>query len=106
MLLADDAALGMEEDQARAGEFLDAEEVEFLAELAVVALLGLFELLQIGVELLLGEERGAVDALQLLVLLVALPVGAGDGEQLERLDLRRWTGMCGPRQKSMNLPVV
>ncbi len=43
-LLADDAALGMEEDQARAGQFLNAEQVEFLAQLAVVALLGLFEL--------------------------------------------------------------
>ena len=42
-LLADDAALGMEEDQAGAGQFLDAEQVELLAELAVVALLGLFQ---------------------------------------------------------------
>ena len=78
----------MEEDEAGAGEFLDAEEVELLAELAVVALLGLFELVEVVVEVLGGEEGGAVDALQLLVVLVALPVGAGDGEQLEGLDLR------------------
>ena len=76
----------MEEDQARAGEFLNAEEVELLAELAMVALLGLFELLEVLVQILLGEERGAVDALQLRVVLVAFPVGAGDGEQLERFD--------------------
>ena len=87
-LLADDAALGMEEDQPGPGQFLNAEEVELLAELAVVALLGLFDLLEVLFQVLLGEERGAVDALELLVLLVALPVGAGDREQLERLDLR------------------
>ena len=50
--LADDAALGMEEDQARAGELLNAEQIEFLAELAVVALLGLFEPLQVLFQLL------------------------------------------------------
>ena len=43
---------------------------------------------EVLVQFLLGEERRAVDALQLLVVLVALPVGAGDREQLERLDLR------------------
>src|ERR1017187_5162155 len=87
-LFADDAALGMEEDESGTGEFLDAEEVELLAELAVVALLGLFHLFEVGVEFLGGEEGGAVNALELLVVLVALPVGAGDTEQLEGLDLR------------------
>ena len=87
MILRTRAPFGVEEDQPRPGEFLDAEEVELLAQLAVVALLGLFELGQIVVELFLGEERRAVDALQLRVLLVAFPIGAGDGEQLERLDL-------------------
>ena len=76
----------MEEDQPGPGELLDAEQIELLAELAVVALLGLFEPLEVFVQILLREERGAVDALQLLVVLVALPVRAGDGEQLERLD--------------------
>src|ERR1035437_10225759 len=75
-LFADDAALGMEEDESGTGEFLDAEEVELLAELAVVALLGLFHLFEVGVEFLGGEEGGAVNALELLVVLVALPVGA------------------------------
>ena len=53
-LLADDAALGMEEDQPGAGQFLDAEQVELLAELAVVALLGLFHLLEVRVQVLLA----------------------------------------------------
>ena len=79
---------GMEEDQPRPGEFLNAEEIQLLAELAVIALLRFFELVQVLVEFLLCEPRGAVDALQLLVLLVAFPVGAGDGQQLERFDLR------------------
>src|ERR1017187_4142087 len=87
-LFVDDAARGMEEDESGTGEFLDAEEVELLAELAVVALLGLFHLFEVGVEILGGEEGGAVNALELLVVLVALPVGAGDTEQLEGLDLR------------------
>ncbi len=47
--------------------------------------------LEVLLELLLGEEGRAVDALELLVVLVALPVGAGDGEELEGagLDLAR-----------------
>ena len=44
MSLRTRAALGMEEDQARAGQFLNAEQIEFLAQLAMVALLGFFEL--------------------------------------------------------------
>ena len=84
--LADEAALGMPEDEAGAGDFLDGEEVELLAEDAVVARLDLFELLEVGVEIFGVEEGGAVDALQLLVVLVAEPVGAGDGGDLEGLD--------------------
>ncbi len=84
--LADQAALGMPEDQARAGFVLNAEEVEFLAELAMVAALGFFELVQIFVEFLLLDEAGAVDALHLRIAFLALPVGAGDVHQLERLD--------------------
>ncbi len=86
--LADAAALGMKEDQAGAGEFLDAEQIELLAELAVVALLGFFQLREVCVQIFLAEERGAVDALQLRVVLVAFPVRAGDREQLERFDAR------------------
>ena len=36
----------MEEDQARSGQLLNAEQVEFFAELAVVAFLGFFELVR------------------------------------------------------------
>jgi hypothetical protein len=44
----------------------------------VVARLDLFEFFEVGVEVLGAEESGAVDALELLVVLVAEPVGAGD----------------------------
>ena len=77
----------MEEDQARPGQLLDAEQVQFLAQLAVVALLGFFQLIEVGIQVLLAEEGRAVDALHLGVLLVAPPVGAGDGQHLEGLDV-------------------
>ena len=84
--LADEAALGVPEDEAGAGDFLNAKEVELFAEDAVVAGLDLFKVLEVGVEIFLVEEGGSVDALELLVLLVAEPVGAGDGRDLEGLD--------------------
>ncbi len=77
----------MPEDQARSGEFLDREQVELFAEHAMVALLRFFDAVQVGVEILLREKRRAVDALQLRILLVSQPVGAGDVEQLEGFDL-------------------
>ena len=80
-------ALGMEEDQSRPGQLLDAEQVQLLAQLAMVAFLGLFELGQMLVQFFLREKCRPVDALQLRVLLIALPVRSGDGKQLERLDL-------------------
>ena len=85
--MRNDAALGVKEDQPRTGQFLDAEQIELLAQLAMVALLGFLQLGEILVEILLAEKRRAVDALQLRVLLVAFPVRARDRKQLERLDL-------------------
>ena len=81
--------LGWKKIRPGPGQLLDAEQIELLAELAMVALLGLFEPLEVLVELLLREERRAVDALHLVVLLVALPVGAGDREQLEGFESSR-----------------
>jgi hypothetical protein len=86
-LFADDAALGMPEDQAGAGEFLDGKQVELFAEHAMVALLGFFDAGEVGVEIFFGEKRSAVDALELRILFVSQPVGAGDVEQLEGFDL-------------------
>src|SRR6476469_9042660 len=65
------------------------EEVELHPEAPVVALARLFEPLEVRVEVGLRVERGPVDAGQLLVLLVAPPVRAGEAGQLERLDRLR-----------------
>ena len=52
----------------------------------MVARTRLLEALEVGVEIRLRVERGAVDPCQLRVLLVAAPVGAREPGQLERLD--------------------
>ena len=79
---ADDAALGMPEDEAGPGEFLNAEQIELLAQHAMVALGRFFKAREVCVQILLREERRAVDALQLRILFVAEPVGAGQGRDL------------------------
>ena len=53
----------------------------------MVALLGFFHHLEVLVEHALLGEGDAVDTGQLLAVLVALPVGAGDGGQLDGLDV-------------------
>ncbi len=63
---------------------VEVDEVELLAELAMVARPRLLELLEVRVELLPVRPGGAVDALQHLVALVAAPVRAGDVSELER----------------------
>ena len=75
---AHDRPLRHPQDQAAADRLADGEQLELLAEHAVVALLRLFDLVQVGVEVLLAEEGGAVEALELLAAGVVLPVGAGD----------------------------
>ena len=55
----------------------------------VIAPLGFFQAMQVFVELFLGEKARAVDALQLRVALLALPVRARNVHQLERLDFSR-----------------
>ena len=62
-------------------------QIELPPQLAMVALLGLLQHVQMGIEFILLRPGRAVDALQLFVLLVAAPVGAGDLHQLEDLSL-------------------
>ena len=78
-------AVGQEEREA-GGLVAHHEDVHLAADLAVVALLGLLEQAQVLVELVLGGEGGAVHADEHLVVLVALPVGAGDARELEGLE--------------------
>jgi hypothetical protein len=77
----------MPENQPRPRQLLDGKQIELLTQHAMVALPGLFLLVQKIVEIFLREKRGPVNALQLRVLLVAQPVGAGNVQQLERFDL-------------------
>src|SRR5690606_11018262 len=81
----DGPAIGVPEDHARRF-FLQMEQVQLLADTAVIALLGFLDALDIRSQLLLVRPGSAVDALQLLVLRVAAPVGAGNPGQLERLE--------------------
>src|SRR5712691_10394392 len=83
-LFTDDREVGEPENETRAELLVDAEELELLAEDAMVAALNLLKSLQVIVELLLIRPHRAVDALELRVALVATPVRPGDGEELER----------------------
>ena len=73
----DGAALGVEDGQARSDLLGEREEVEFGAQLAVVALLRLLEPVEVLGQRLVGLPGGAVDPLELLALLVPPPVGTG-----------------------------
>ena len=82
-------ALRQPERKALAHALREGEQFEVLAQLAVVALLGLFHHLEVLVEHRLLGERDAVDTREHLVLLVAAPVGSGHGGQLDGLDVAR-----------------
>jgi hypothetical protein len=81
--LADQAALGVVERKAAADLGGKVEQVQLEAELSVVALRRLFQLVEVGFERLAAVPRRAIDALQLCVVLVASPIGAGHPQELE-----------------------
>ena len=64
--------------------FLEVEQVHLLADAAVVAPVRLLQHMEVGVEFLLVAPRGAVDARQHGVPMIAAPIRAGDLHQLER----------------------
>jgi hypothetical protein len=63
--------------------FLQMEQIQRLADAAMIALFGLFEALEIEIQRLPVRPGRAVDALQLPVARIAAPVGAGELGQLE-----------------------
>jgi hypothetical protein len=67
----------------------EEEEAEVGAEAPVVALAGLLEAPEVGLQLRLGRPGRAVDPLELGAAIVAPPVGAGEAEELEGADLPR-----------------
>ena len=91
-------ALGQPQRQSRADPRREAEQLQLLAQLAMVAFFGFLEHGQILVEHRLLRERDAVDTRQHLVLLVAAPVGSGYGSQLDRLDVSHVRQMGPPAQ--------
>src|SRR6266536_3774136 len=72
-----------QKERGRRRERVEREEVELTAEPAMVARSRLLEAFQVSIELLLGQERRPVDALEQRFLLVPFPVGAGRVGQLE-----------------------
>ena len=78
-------ATGVPEHQTRAGLVLNGEQIEVGADSAVITALGLFLPALVFRELLWGLPGGAIDALQLGVVLVAAPVGTGNAFQVKGL---------------------
>src|SRR5258706_16238996 len=83
---ADQAAFRVPENQARAGRFLDAEKIKLRAEFPVIAPLGFFHAVQVFVQLFLRVESQGIDALQLRIPFLTLPVSTGNIRELERLN--------------------
>ena len=83
--LPNDGAVRQPQGQPAPHHVVDMEDVEFAAELLVVALERQFVGRDMGIELRLVGERPCVDARHHDVVGVAAPVGAGDAAQLERV---------------------
>ncbi len=81
--LADKAAFGVEDCQARSELGREGEQVELGAEPPVVTPLGLLDAVQMGFEGGLRLPGGPVDPLQLGPVLVPAPVGPGNTGELE-----------------------
>ena len=79
-------AFGHPEDQPRADQRARRKQIELLAEDAVVALPRFLERRQVRVEIFLRKPGGAVEPLELGVVGVPLPVGAGDARELKSAD--------------------
>ena len=84
--LADDAALGVPENQPRARQLLYGKQVELLAQHAMVAFFGFLNFVEKFIELLARKKRRPINALQLRIFFVPQPVRPGDAQQLEGLD--------------------
>ena len=84
--VAQNHSLGVEEGEAGA-LVLHVEQIQLAAQLAVVALLGFLDAVQMLLQLFLGGEGGGIDTAQHLVVLIATPVSASHVGQLEGLDV-------------------
>ena len=71
----DHSPVGMEDRQPRAQLFGERVQIQFRAQLAVIALGGLLQAMFVGGQFVSARPGGAVDALELIVLLIPAPVG-------------------------------
>ena len=78
--------LGVPEHQA-GRVVVDVEQIQFAAELAVVALFGFFQHGQVLLQVFLAGPGRAIDTLQHFIAMVAAPISAGHLHQLEMLEL-------------------
>ena len=85
-LLPQHPALGVPKHGA-GGVFVDVEQIEFAAELAVVPLLGLFQHGQVLLQIFFAGPGRAVNALQHFIAVVAAPISTGHFHQLEMFEL-------------------
>jgi hypothetical protein len=82
--IADPSSLWVPKDESGSDPFvIDAEEVELTTELSVLTLSGELPFIDVVLEFLFVVETENVDTCQLLVLLVATPIGAGEGVDRE-----------------------
>ena len=79
--------LGLPQWQARSHLVVKDEQLQLLAQCAVVALFGLLQHRQMVVEGFAGGKGRAVDPLQHLAALVAAPIGSSHAQELEVPDL-------------------
>src|SRR6266850_1841866 len=86
--MSNESAFGMPQNKSAANRIgMDAEQIQFLAQFAVIAFLCLLETDEIVFELLLRVECDAIDPLHLLALLVSSPVSARYARQPETLGI-------------------
>src|SRR5579885_1486926 len=94
--MAQHLAFRQEEWNAGANILTERKECEFLAKLAVIALLRLFKLPEIVIEVFLRKPGRPIEPLEHWAVFVAAPVGPGHAHQLERADLSRAFHMRPP----------
>ena len=82
-------ATGQPKNHAGRNIFLKGKEVELAAKLAVVAALGFFKLLEVGIQRLLVGKGRTVDARKHAIFFIAAPVGTGNAHELCRLGKAR-----------------
>ena len=83
---ANGRSLGKPQAQPLPHLLTDREQVELLPQHTMIPPLGLVDLIEISVQVLLRKPRGPVQPLKLLPRRIALPIGSRDGQEFERFD--------------------